>query len=93
MNAARRWGSVNVLNISSAVVLNSSVAFTVVVFIEDVPVVLVVVLAEGRGERSLLGCQVGVATPLEGFEFGACWRSFPWCSINAGPSLTRAFRS
>lgn len=62
----------NVWNISSAVVRNSSVAFTVVVLIDEVPVVLVVVLAEGSGERSLLGCHVGVATPLEGFEFGAC---------------------
>lgn len=51
-----------------------------VVLILDVPlVVVVVVLAVGKGERSLLGCHVGVETPLEGFESGACCRSFP-CS-------------
>lgn len=93
MNAARRWGSVNVWNISSAVVRNSSVAVTVVVLTEDLPVVVVVVVLEGRGVRSLSGCHVGVAKPLEGLEPGVCCRSFPCSLIKAGPRLEKTFRS
>lgn len=53
MNAAMRWGSVNVVYNSSAVVRNSSEAVTVVVLTEILPVDVVVVLgvpAAGLGD-------------------------------------------
>lgn len=69
MNAASRCGSVKVWNISSAVVRNSSLAVTVVVLTEEVPVVCVFVEVDFVvGCLSFCGCHVGVEKPLEGFE-------------------------
>lgn len=68
-------------------VRNSSVAVTVVVLTDDFVFVLVVVVVVGlTGTAFLEGCHVGVETPLDGFEPGACWRSLPCSVIRAGAS-------
>ena len=87
-----RWGSVKVWNISSAVVLNSSVAVTVVVFTEDLELV---VTAKGAltGTGLLEGCHVGVEKPLDGLDPEVCCKSFPCSAIRAGLSLTRALHN
>jgi hypothetical protein len=58
---------------------------------EDPPVVVVVVVVVvggvGVGTRSFCGCHVGVETPLDGFELGACCMSFPCSFIRAGASF------
>ncbi len=64
-----------------------------VVLTEDVPVVVVVVAEVEVGVRSLSGCHVGVATPLEGFEVDVCCRSFPCSLIKEGPRVEKTFRS
>ena len=64
---------------------------TVVVFTELLPVVEVV---EGPGaEDGVCNLGVGVEKPLEGFEPGACWISFPCSAIRAGPNLMNCFRN
>ena len=83
---------------------NSSVDVTVVVLTDGPPFVVVVVevdvglvvdegFAFAWAAVEEVVTVVGVATPLEGFEPVACWRSLPCSAMRAGPSLWREERS
>lgn len=74
-------------------VRNSSVALTVVVFTPLLAVLAVDVDVVEIGVCALCGCQVGVATPLDGVELAACWMSFPCSAINVGASFWKVCRS
>ena len=65
---------------------------TVVVFTDVLLLVLVVEEVEPWGVE-LGTCSLGVETPLDGFEPGACWMSFPCSAIKAGPTFANSFRS
>jgi len=91
VKAEMRWGSVKVWYNSDAGARNSSVSVTVVVFTEELPLLVCVVVAIGAGP---LGTWIlGVDTPLEGPEPGACWMSLPCSAMRAGPSFANSFRS
>jgi len=64
---------------------------TVVVLTKELPLISVAVMGRtgaGEGVYSL-----GVETPLDGPEPGACWISLPCSAIRAGPSLANSLRS
>jgi len=68
------------------------VSVTVTVFTSPLEVVGFAAAA-GVGLEVVWGWYLGVVKPLEGFEPGACWISFPCSAIRADGSFRNSSRS
>ena len=97
MKAARRSGVVKVVYSSVAVVRNSSVDMTVVVFTARLlPVDVVANGFDADGLAFACVAEEDVVTVVgtkEGDAPVACWRSLPCSAIRSGPSFESLMRS
>lgn len=93
MKAAILCGSMNVWYSSSAVVRNSSLSVSFEVLTMVLEPALVFGVAAAAVASRLGSIYLGVETPLEGPDPGACWISLPCSAFRVDGSLSNSWRS